>query len=98
MMIAVAIVAVGMGTIAGLARRRDSYLNQAARHRRLSNNALLQSTLVTSLHHFVLSKPELELMKAHERFAIHHAELQAKYERAARHPWLPVEPDPPPPD
>jgi hypothetical protein len=41
MMIAVAIVAVGMGTIAGLARRRDSYLNQAARHRRLSNNALL---------------------------------------------------------
>jgi hypothetical protein len=30
--------------------------------------------------------------------ADHHAELAHKYERAARRPWLPTEPDPPPPD
>jgi hypothetical protein len=27
-----------------------------------------------------------------------HSELQWKYERAARYPWLPVEPDPPEPE
>ena len=27
-----------------------------------------------------------------------HAWLKTKYERAARHPWLPVPPDPPPPE
>jgi hypothetical protein len=32
------------------------------------------------------------------RFANHFAGLKAKYERAARYPWLPVEPDPPPPE
>jgi hypothetical protein len=26
-----------------------------------------------------------------------HGEMQAKYERAARYPWLPVSPDPPEP-
>ena len=31
------------------------------------------------------------------RRAAYHASLKRKYERAARYPWLPVEPDPPPP-
>jgi hypothetical protein len=30
--------------------------------------------------------------------ADHHASLARKYERAARYPWLPVEPDPPEPE
>ena len=30
------------------------------------------------------------------RMAAHWGALRAKYERAARRPWLPVEPDPPP--
>jgi hypothetical protein len=30
--------------------------------------------------------------------AAHFAALRRKYERAARHPWLPVEPDPPTPE
>ena len=30
--------------------------------------------------------------------AAHHAALRSKYERAARYPWLPVEPDPPEPE
>jgi hypothetical protein len=32
------------------------------------------------------------------RLVGYHARLRAKYERAARQPWLPVAPDPPPPD
>jgi hypothetical protein len=32
-----------------------------------------------------------------EQMAAYHHELRIKYERAARYPWLPVEPDPPPP-
>jgi hypothetical protein len=28
----------------------------------------------------------------------YHRDLAAKYERAARYPWLPVEPDPPEPE
>jgi hypothetical protein len=36
--------------------------------------------------------------EAHERaLARHHDGLAAKYDRAARYPWLPVEPDPPEP-
>lgn len=31
------------------------------------------------------------------RLAAYHAALRLKYEYAARHPWLPVPPDPPPP-
>jgi hypothetical protein len=34
----------------------------------------------------------------HRRQASHHRQLRDKYEAAAARPWLPVEPDPPPPD
>jgi hypothetical protein len=30
--------------------------------------------------------------------ATYHRALKAKYERAVRYPWLPVEPDPPEPE
>ncbi len=33
-----------------------------------------------------------------EAIAAHHASLSSKYEGAAGSPWLPVEPDPPPPN
>jgi hypothetical protein len=33
-----------------------------------------------------------------ERAAIYHGQMRRKYERAARYPWLPVDPDPTPPD
>ena len=44
---------------------------------------------------------EIQLIKRHnewnERFKEHHRRLALKYRRAARFPWLPVEPDPPEP-
>jgi hypothetical protein len=36
-------------------------------------------------------------MAAYERRGDYHAALQAKYERVARYPWLPVEADRPEP-
>src|SRR5262245_11372892 len=33
-----------------------------------------------------------------EQMAAYHRELKIKYERAARYPWLSVEPDPPEPE
>jgi hypothetical protein len=40
------------------------------------------------------SPARLALMKAE---ASHYARMRAKYERAARYPWLAIEPDPQPP-
>ena len=37
------------------------------------------------------------LVKPNAQRAAYHAEMRRKYERAARSPWLPVEPDPPEP-
>ncbi len=36
-------------------------------------------------------------IKPNARRAAYHARMRQKYERAARYPWLPIEPDPPPP-
>src|SRR5437763_13286762 len=33
-----------------------------------------------------------------DQWASYHAALRRKYEHAASYPWLPVEPDPPPPE
>jgi hypothetical protein len=37
------------------------------------------------------------LIAALDQMEAHHAMLRKKYEQAARYPWLPVPPDPPPP-
>jgi hypothetical protein len=37
------------------------------------------------------------LVKPNAMRAAYHARMRRKYERAARYPWLPVEPDPPEP-
>lgn len=40
---------------------------------------------------------DAETAPRHARHVSHHTALKLKYERAARCPWLPVEPDPPEP-
>lgn len=93
LLIVVAILAV----IVDLERRREFFLSLAAQHSRLSNEEFLAGSLVQSRHHFVLSTPERAMVDAHERLGAYHSKLRAKYERAARYPWLPVPPDPPEP-
>jgi hypothetical protein len=41
---------------------------------------------------------ELRMGDEHFRLTDYYDELKAKYERAAARPWLPVEPDRPPPE
>ena len=48
--------------------------------------------------HWGPSEPERAEMAADQCRGDYHAGLQAKYERAARYPWLPVEPDRPEPN
>jgi hypothetical protein len=98
LLIAVAVASLGNGTIAGLARRRAAHLCQAAHHQKLSNDASLSAYFIDLRYlSWGPSEPERAEMAAYERLGDHHAALQAKYERAARFPWLPVEPDPPEP-
>jgi hypothetical protein len=99
LLIAVAVAALGMGTIVGLARRRESYLRQAAQHRKLSSDARLYAMSIDRRYlHWGPSEPERAEMVAYERRGDDHAALQAKCERAARYPWLPVDPDRPEPN
>ena len=37
------------------------------------------------------------MFASEQRRADYHGAMRRKYERAARYPWLPVEPDPPEP-
>jgi hypothetical protein len=98
LLIAVAVAALGIGTIVGLARRRDSYLRQAAHHRELGSDAWMHASSIERRYlHWGPSEPERAEMAAYERRGDYHAALQAKYERAARYPWLPVEQDRPEP-
>jgi hypothetical protein len=99
LLMVVAVAALGMGTIVGLARRRESYLRQAAHHRKLSNEARLYAMFIERRYlHWWPSEPEKAEMAAYERRGDYQAALQAKYELAARYPWLPVEPDRPEPN
>jgi hypothetical protein len=97
LLIAVAVAALGMGTIAGLVRRRESHLRRAAHHRKLSNDASFSAWLIDHRYRWGPSEPERAEMADYERRDHYHAALQANYECAARYPWLPVEPDPPEP-
>ena len=59
LLIAVAVVALGMGTIVGLARRRESFRRQAAQHRKLSNDARLYAMSIDRRYlHWGPSEPE----------------------------------------
>ena len=93
LMVAVAIVAVVIGIVTELDRRRERYTRLARQH----------SVVRDELHKFlVVVPPSGSLEFFGDRRAIaelvgYHGRLKAKYEEAARHPWLPVEPDPPEP-
>src|SRR6516165_6450867 len=68
LLIAVAVAALGMGTIVGLARRRESHLRQAAHHRKLSNAARLYAMSIERRYlQWGPAEPERAEMAAYER-------------------------------
>jgi hypothetical protein len=80
-MIAVAVFGMITGLVIERERRRTRFIQMAARHYR-------------AYAQFMPNGPQIE--DEPPRVAYHHS-MGIKYEQAARHPWLPVWPDPPDP-
>jgi hypothetical protein len=102
-MVAVAIVAILFGgyvEFLALQRRAAAYRELARSHRDMEEVLLL----IASREGFespvdVSPGPGLRSVRFPLRVvAAHESTLRRKYERAARYPWLPVEPDPPTPE
>jgi hypothetical protein len=90
MMVLVASVGLTLGSIAWLGRRSEDFRRTAKRHE-LALRGLYQPAANADGEHLAI--PEVPYGPRYD----YHAALKQKYERAARNPWLPVEPDPPEP-
>jgi hypothetical protein len=91
MMAAVVVAALALAVYAGIERRR-SRLQRLAQHH----------WEIVATHSVVGTDAKRTIFRAsaslHNRQIAHyHVNLAHKYGRAARYPWLPVEPDPPGP-
>ncbi|WP_435016358.1 hypothetical protein TA3x_003923 [Tundrisphaera sp. TA3] len=83
MMVAVAMASVVFALAASLLRRSSEFRRRATLHR----------LAYAKIHPNTGAFPDLYLSDKE----LHHIDLATKYERAARYPWLPIEPDPPEP-
>jgi hypothetical protein len=92
-MVAVAIAALAIGVGVEGERRRQRFARLARQH----------AVARDELHRFLrIVPPSSEVEFFGDRRSIsalvgYHGRLKEKYEEAARHPWFPVEPDPPQP-
>ena len=92
LMVAVAIVGILLGAWIGLERRRVWLQGLLERHQ--------DRAQLCELYKFIGKldrKPAAWIARHQARFE-HHLAMMRKYERAARHPWLPLAPDPPEPE
>jgi hypothetical protein len=82
-------------------RRAVQYRRQAERHAKIElacrQAAARLPLMKPSDFRFYCGTMVRDLLRT-PRLAAYHADLRCKYEYAARYPWLPVEPDPPPPE
>lgn len=93
-MFAVAIAGVLLGAAAGLWRRHLSLKRRAVEYAERSRVEFMNGFMADRLRY--PTESDLRARDAHYRLMDHYDGLKAKYERAARYPWLPVEPDPSP--
>jgi hypothetical protein len=84
LMIAIALAALGLGLVAWMVRRSACFRRLADEHALIERQAVEWRPGGC----IPVSTPRSE----------YHRELAAKYQRAARCPWLPVEPDPAEPE
>ena len=90
-MVVVAVAALLLGAVAILRRRAHfqvlaDYHAEMARHARFDHGSIIRPN--GAYVHIPLAAPSL---------VDYHEDMARKYERAARYPWVPVEPDPPEP-
>ena len=92
MMIAVAIA----GALLGLLAYARGLQDRSADYQRLATEHQFQSFLLTG--YMVTNGTNNETSRKFDsELRSHHDRIRFKYERAARYPWLPVDPDPPEP-
>jgi len=84
-MIAVAMLGLALGGVESLRRRRDFALAMASRHHDGFDNVMFSPRAIMDFRPFA-------------KYADYHLEMERKWSRSARYPWLPVEPDPPEPE
>src|ERR1700678_4432361 len=110
-MAVVAVIAIATGGVV-LMKRREAYRIRAAFHsrqeqvaggrlRHWSHEAARLEGLPSDVSPPVPEHDRrlvAELVDYSRNRVVHHRRLKAKYELAARSPWLPVAPDPPSPD
>ena len=101
LLVAVAVVALALG--AGMILQRQSILRRtAAYHERMER---VQAAKVRGIENLARAATTPELAAetradamVEARIGAHHARLKQKYRRMSTRPWLPVAPDPPPPE
>jgi hypothetical protein len=99
MMLAIAIFAIALNV--GLSYRRSGdYRLQAQFYAWKGEAALNRAKYVESgaaLLDGYTAEEKRRMVDQARRFAAYSSRMKSKYERAVYFPWLPVEPDPPPP-
>ena len=83
-MVAVAIVGLTIGGVEMLRRRQAFALAMASHHHDAFDNVMCSPRTITDFGPFA-------------KYADYHLKMERKWSKAARYPWLPVEPDPPGP-
>jgi hypothetical protein len=102
-MIVVAVVSLLISGGLRLKQRRDYFLSLARSHAQKMPSSTAEGKALKSRFGSTSGMRGEEILFLRRDFdrmmdrADHHAGLVQKYHRAARYPWLPVEPDPPEP-
>ena len=102
--VAVAVIGLTIGGGVWLKQRRDYFLSLAQSHQKEVASSTARGEALKARFGYTSGMKIEEILHLHRDYdrmmdrADHHESLARKYERAARQPWLPVEPDPPEPD
>ena len=103
-MVVVAVIGLLVGGGVRLKRRRDYFLSLARSHAQKMPSSTAEGKALRSRFGSTSRMSGEEILLLSRDFdrlrnrADHHAALRRKYERAARYPWMSVEPDPPEPE
>lgn len=104
LLLAVTVVALLLAGGVTLHKRRQRFLAIASQHRVAEWFSSAASGMASSIP-TVGEGPGVALLRLPDTMpggvraqSVFHAAMRVKYERAARYPWLPVEPDPPAPE
>jgi hypothetical protein len=99
LMIAVAVVSIPLAVWATIEARRVRFLRAAAYHKSQIICIIAYSVGDGTGRGVFHSTPQGEIVSdARVAYDLWRVQLWMKYEKAAEHPWMPVAPDPPPPD